>query len=116
MQCEFCGQVFKNDRKTAKFCTNKCRVYYNRNIKVNKKDLDNIISVTKNKVSVTDSVTKAIISVIKKDSATIPVPLSKIPVINKKVKKYYGAFGICPKHKGSSYFTCGCAPKEVVDN
>jgi hypothetical protein len=119
MNCLLCGQPFEPKRKTAKFCTNKCRIYYSRNIKVNKKDLDNLDSVTPKPLSVTDSVTKKVVSVTKPvsvtDSVTTPValirqPIPKTLVVNKKAKKYMGVFGICPKHHGSSYFTCGCTP------
>jgi len=33
----------------------------------------------------------------------------------KKAKKYMGVFGICPKHHGSSYFTCGCKPTDLSE-
>lgn len=95
MNCLYCGKVFNPVRKTAKFCTNKCRVYYCRKIKVNKKDLDNIDRATE--------------IIEKKYRATVPQPILKTPEKN-KVKKMKSKFDICPKHN-SMYFTCGCTPK-----
>jgi len=119
MNCLFCGQPFEPKRKTAKFCTKKCNTYYNRNIKVNKKDLENIDSTTdiikkiaENKVNATKEVviTTEEVVITTPTVALIRQPIPKTLVVNKKAKKYMGVFGICPKHHGSSYFTCGCTP------
>lgn len=31
IKCAYCGDSFVRQRKTARFCTDKCRVYFNRN-------------------------------------------------------------------------------------
>jgi len=101
MQCKFCGQEFKEERKTAKFCTKKCNTYYNRGIKVNKKDLENIVSTT--------DVMEKIVEI--RVSTTKIQPMPKTLKIN-KVKKNTGLFGFCPKHN-VFYHSCGCTPKTI---
>ena len=108
MNCLNCGQLFENKRKDAKFCTNKCRIYYSRKIKPKDEIVTaKCISVTA-KQSVTDI--KAVTDKIVTARVTDRQPIPRTLVVNKKVKKYMGVFGICPKHHGSNYFTCGCTP------
>ena len=74
MKCIQCNQEFKSKRKTAKFCSAKCRMAFSR------------VSVTKGEVSVTDSVLKDSVT---RDSTSTDRVLS--PVVTGKDLKDYTA-------------------------
>jgi len=82
--CNFCGNEFKPQRKTARFCSDQCRVYLNR-------------------VSVTEEQDKPKVSVTKEVSVASPVapPPEKCPVHNKRR-------GIAPYGAFLPVYTCGC--------
>ena len=42
MKCLYCKTEFKNKRNTAKFCSAKCRVYFNRKVKVTDRVTDSV--------------------------------------------------------------------------
>lgn len=79
MKCVNCDKEFENKRKSARFCSNKCRVYFNRG-----------------KDSVTDSVTDSLVSV-------TDIITTKEDVYTKVGK--HKDFDICKVHKGF-YKTC----------
>jgi len=106
MICQFCGKEFEPIRKTAKFCTNKCRIYFNRGIKENKKDLDNLDSVTKKKEENVVSVTNVMDKLVSVTKLNKIQPIPKTLKVN-KIKKAPSQFDFCPYHN-VFYHSCGC--------
>uniref|UniRef100_A0A6H1ZYI0 Uncharacterized protein n=1 Tax=viral metagenome TaxID=1070528 RepID=A0A6H1ZYI0_9ZZZZ len=81
MICIQCKTEYEAIRATSKFCSAKCRVYYNRGV-----------SVTDKSLSVTDSVTKPV--TVKEEQ-----PLKDRPIRNME---------FCSKHKNTRKVSCGC--------
>jgi len=110
MICEQCATKFLSKRKTAQFCSPKCRKAYSRGkVSVTPPVTDN--SVTN--VTVKDSVTPQFR---KKSPEEIKVLKESIEKINEsytpagRKEGGKGLFQFCPKHN-VFYHTCGCKLK-----
>ena len=80
-KCLYCNKEYTPLRATSRFCSAKCRVYYNRGL------------------SVTDSVTKEV------------KPIKEVVTLKESVKKVKKMPMFCPKHGAvriGNRYTCGC--------
>ncbi len=104
--CLECKKEYKSVRKTAKYCSNKCKLACRRR-KVSVSFSVSSEPVSVSKVSVSDSVS-FLMEGAKKDGVLINLPISK-PVKAPKVKqsKPFNT-ELCQKHKYSFKGTCGC--------
>lgn len=93
MQCKQCGMDFTEERKSAKFCSAKCRVYYSRKYpKLFRAIMVDVVESHGFPDSVADEVIEHMGSVVETPKKRVKGPLTT---------------DYCSKHKGYK-FRCGC--------